>query len=124
MVIFLQFASCILGVIYQGQNLSFYLIALAYSSICLASFFNLEFIRDIEAIQLNITTIGLSMISIISINQEFSLTLLAFTLGLSMDSYCALRFKEESHKIKFSPVEEFARQSWTQSAFVGGNVTL
>lgn len=66
-------------------------------------------VREVEIVQLNITTIGLSVMSIISLNQEFTLTLLVLTLGLFADSYCALRFKEDSHKIKFTPVEEFAR---------------
>jgi hypothetical protein len=73
------------------------------------SFLNLKMVRDVEIIQLNITTIGLSMMAIISLNQQFSVTLLLLTVALVADSYCALRFKEDSHKIKFTPVEEFAR---------------
>lgn len=124
MVIFLQLYSCILGVVYQGQHLSFFLIALTYASICLFSFIDLKFVQDVEIIQLNITTIGLYVLSIISLNQEFSLTLLVLTLALLSDSYCAMRFKQDSHKIQFTPIEEFARQSWTQSAFQGDNITL
>jgi len=109
MVIFLQLYTCLLGVIYQGQHLSFYLVVLTYATICLFSFINLEIVQDVEIIQLNITTIALSVLAIISLNQEMSLTLLVLTVALLGDSYCALRFKEDSHKIKFSPIEEFAR---------------
>jgi len=124
MVIFLQFYTSVLGVIYQGQHLSLFLVTLTYSSICLFSFINLKLVRDVEIVQLNITTISLAVLSIILLNQEFTFTLLILTLALLGDSYCALRFKEDSHKIKFTPIEEFARQSWTQSAFQGDNLTL
>ena len=124
MVIFLQLYTCVLGVIYQSQHLSLFLIGLTYSGICLCSFIDLKMVQDVEIVQLNITTISLSILSIISLNQEFTLTLFIMTLALLGDSYCALRFKEDSHKIKFTPVEEFARQSWTQSAFQGDNLTL
>jgi hypothetical protein len=123
-VIFLQIYSSLLGMVYQGQHLSLFLITMAYSGICLFSFINLKFVRDVEIVQLNITTISLAVISIINLNQQFTWTLLILTLALVGDSYCALRFKEESHKINFTPVEEFARQSWTQSAFQGENLTL
>jgi len=39
--------------------------------------------------------------------------MLGLTLALVGDSYCALRFKTNSDKIKYTPIEEFAKQSWT-----------
>lgn len=74
---------------------------------------------------MNITPIVLAITGLVSLNQEFNFTLLVFTLTLLGDSYCALRFKQGSDKIKYSPIEQFARESWTQSAFQKqGNLTL
>lgn len=51
--------------------------------------------------------------------------MLGMTMALLVDSYCALRFKDDSDKIKFTPVEKFAKQSWTEQAFEkDGNIVL
>ena len=38
--------------------------------------------------------------------------------ALLADSYFAMRFKEDSDHIKYTPIENFARKSWTAEAFV------
>lgn len=78
---------------------------------------NLTYVRDFDAIQINIAPIILSIAAIIVVNRQFDLTLLGLTAALLADAYCALRFKDDSDKIKYTPIEEFAIQSWTQSAF-------
>jgi hypothetical protein len=40
--------------------------------------------------------------------------MLAMTGALSLDSYFAIRYKSESDKIKYNPIELFAMESWTQ----------
>lgn len=44
-------------------------------------------------------------------------TLIGMTISLLADSYFALRFKDNSDKINYTPIENFARESWTQQAF-------
>jgi len=51
----------------------------------------------------------LSIAAIIALNRQFDLTLLGLALALLGDSYCALRFKDNSDKIKYTPIEEFAK---------------
>jgi len=98
-----------LGVIYQTEHLAFFIIALTYSAICLFSFINLTYVRDFDALQINITPIILSITAIIALNRQFDFTLMGLTFALLGDSYCALRFKDNSAKIKYSPIEEFAK---------------
>jgi hypothetical protein len=43
--------------------------------------------------------------------------MLGMTSALLLDSYFALRFKEGEDKIRYTPIENFARESWTQEAF-------
>jgi len=107
----MQLYCSMLGVIYQTQteHLSFFIIALTYSAICLFSFINLTYVRDFDALQINITPIILSIAAIIALNRQFDLTLLGLALALLGDSYCALRFKDNSDKIKYTPIEEFAK---------------
>ena len=38
--------------------------------------------------------------------------------ALLADSYFAMRFKEDSDHIKYTPIENFAQKSWTAEAFV------
>ena len=59
----------------------------------------------------------LSVTSIIALTHVYSHSMLAMTICLSFDSYFAIRYKSDSDKIKYSPIELFAMESWTQQAF-------
>lgn len=59
----------------------------------------------------------LSVASIIALTHQYSHSMLAMTFCLSLDSYFAIRYKSDSDKIKYSPIELFAMESWTQQAF-------
>lgn len=108
-----------------GEHQSLAILVLTYSLICLFAFFNLTYIRDFDAIQINATPMVLSVAGILSILGHFDICTLGMTISLMFDGYFALRFKENSDKIKYTPIELFAIESWTQQAFSkDGNLTL
>jgi hypothetical protein len=74
-------------------------------------------VRDFDALQINFTPMVLSVAGILSLMREFNYTTLGVTLGLLFDSYFAMRFKDGEDNIKYTPIENFARESWTQEAF-------
>ena len=105
--------------------LSYSLIVLIYCGVCMHSFFNVSYIRDFDALQVNFTPILLTICGIVGLQRHYDIYLLGMVLSLAADSYFALRFKDESDKIKFSMIERFAMESWTQEAFnKAGQVTL
>ena len=77
--------------------------------ICFFSFMNLTYVRDFDALQINVTPVILSIVSIIALQRHFEYALLGMTIALLADSYFALRFKDNSDRIKYTPIEEFAR---------------
>lgn len=114
-VIFSLLYFSLVGVVTKQRPLS--IVSLVYSLICMFSFFNVTYVRDFDALQINFTPIALSVVSIIALQREFDYITLGLTLALVADSYFALRFKEGEDCIKYTPLENFARESWTQEAF-------
>lgn len=113
----------LVGVVGSTGNLS--MIVFVYSLICLFAFFNVTYVRDFDALQINFTPIVLSIAGIISLQRDFQYSKLGMTIALIADAYFALRFKERGDEIKFSVIENFARESWTQEAFsINQNPTL
>jgi hypothetical protein len=96
------------------DHMCFSLIVIAYSLICLFSFFNVSYVRDFDVLQVNIVPVILSVVGLITLNHSYSASMLAMTGALSLDSYFAIRYKSESDKIKYNPIELFAMESWTQ----------
>jgi hypothetical protein len=122
-VIFSLIYFSLVGVVGNSGNLS--MIVFVYSLICLFAFFNVTYVRDFDALQINFTPIVLSIAGIISLQRDFDYSKLGMTIALIADAYFALRFKERGDEIRFSPIENFARESWTQEAFsINQNPTL
>jgi len=122
-VIFSLIYFSLVGVVGNSGNLS--MIVFIYSLICLFAFFNVTYVRDFDALQINFTPIVLSIAGIISLQRDFDYSKLGMTIALIADAYFALRFKERGDEIRFSPIENFARESWTQEAFsINQNPTL
>lgn len=89
------------------------------------SYFNVAYVRDFDALQVNFTPLVLTVCGIVGMQKSFDFYLLGMVLALIADSYFALRFKDHSDKINFSVIERFAMESWTQEAFnKAGQVTL
>ena len=104
----------------MGDNQCYSYLVLAYSLICLFSFFNVYDVSDFEALQVNVTPIVLSIAGLIGIQSNFSYPILGMVLALVGDSYYALRFKEEEDFIQYTPIEKFSLESWTQEVFRTG----
>jgi len=101
------------------------MIVLVYCMICMFSYFNVTYVRDFDALQVNFTPILLTICGIVGLQRHYDFFLLGMVLSLAADSYFALRFKDNSDKIKFTMVERFAMESWTQEAFnKAGQLTL
>lgn len=111
-VIFAQMYFSIIEMI-MGEHQTLAILVLTYSLICLFAFFNLTYIRDFDAIQINATPMILSMAAILSIMGKFDVCTFGMALALIADGYFALRFKDSSDKIKYTPIELFAIESWT-----------
>ena len=124
-VIFAMIYFSLVGVINQSEHHHLSIMVLTYSLICLFSFFNLTYVRDFDAIQINFTPMALSVFCIISLMKQFDIAAFGMTLALVSDSYFAIRFKDREDKIRYTPIEMFALESWTQEAFSQNrNVTL
>jgi hypothetical protein len=90
----------------------------AYSLISLFSFFNVSYVRDFDALQVNIVPIALTLISFLHLQHtglEYGIA--GITLTLFADAYLGQRYKENSDKIDFYLYEMFSRESWTAQAY-------
>ena len=96
-----------------------------YSAICMFSYFNVTYVRDFDALQVNFTPVMLSICGLVTLQRQYDFLLLGMVISLIADSYFALKYKQQTDKIKFSAIERFAMESWTQDAFnKAGHVTL
>lgn len=50
--------------------------------------------------------------------QSPSIPAVGLMVTTGMDAYFAMRFRDNTDTIEFTPVERFAMESWTQAAFV------
>lgn len=125
-VIFVQFFFSLSSIImWKKEHLSLSVIVFTYAAICMFSYFNVSYIRDFDAMQVNFTPICLTVACIVAIQRHYSFFLLGMLISLAADSYFALRFKQNTDQIKFSVFERFAMESWSQDAFnKRGQVTL
>jgi hypothetical protein len=55
--------------IWFGESSAFAVLAAAYSLICLFSFFNVSYVRDFDALQVNIVPMFLTLCSIVQLHQ-------------------------------------------------------
>lgn len=113
MIIFLEIYFSALGLITKSDQFSLSIVVFVYSMICLFSYFNITYIRDFEAISVSFTTYMLAVATIVAVQHSKDLQVLGMSIALVGDSYFALRFKADSDEIKYTPIENFARQSWT-----------
>lgn len=63
------------------------------------SFFNLTYVRDFDALQVNFTPLMLSICGLLTLQRTYDFLLLGMVISLLADSYFALRFKEKTDKI-------------------------
>ncbi len=124
-MIFLQLYLSMVEIVNLDKHHCFSIMVLSYSLICMFSFFNAIYIRDFEAIQVNITPIILSIAGLIALLQNFTYPLLGMIIALIADSFFAIRFKENIDVIEYNLFEQFSMESWTQEVFkIGKNQTL
>lgn len=125
-VIFAQFFFSLASLITcQKDHQSLSMVVFTYCAICMFSYFNVTYVRDFDALQVNFTPLMLTVCGLVAMQRHYDFYLLGMVLSLIADSYFALRFRDNSDKITFSMLERFAMESWTQEAFnKAGQVTL
>ena len=94
------------------------MVVFVYSLITLFTYFNVAYVRDFEAVTVNFTTYSLAISSVLACQYSNDITALGMCIALICDSYFAMRFKSDCDEINYSPIENFARKSWTAEAFV------
>lgn len=89
-----------------------------YAMISLFSFLNVTYIRDFDALQINVVPVVLSIAAITEmIHSEQNLFLTGMTVALIADSYFAMRYQQSNENIEYTNFELFAQESWTSEAF-------
>lgn len=126
-IIFAQFVFSVSSLIIQkSQTQCYSIVVLTYCSICMFSYFNVTYVRDFDALQVNFTPLMLTVCGLVSLAEgNYDFFLVGMVITLIADSYFALRFKDETDQIKFSVLERFAMENWSQDAFnKAGQVTF
>lgn len=87
--------------------------------VCLFSYFNVTYVRDFDALQVNFVPVVLSLVALIEALHADSLgfTLTGMTVALLADSYFAMKYQKSTNELEFNNFELFAQESWTQSSF-------
>ena len=90
-----------------------------YATICLFSYFNVTYVRDFDALQVNFAPVVLSLVAIIEVlhAETLGFSLAGMTIALLADSYFAMKYQKSSDELEFNNFELFAQESWTQSSF-------
>lgn len=102
----------------KSQTHCYSIVVLTYCSICMFSYFNVTYVRDFDALQVNFTPLMLTVCGLVSLAEgNYDFFLMGMVISLIADSYFALRFKDGTDKIKFSVLERFAMENWSQDAF-------
>ena len=92
---------------------SYSMIVLVYALISMFSMLNVSYVRDFDALQVNLTPIMLAIMGMMASLQNPSMPAIGLTVTTGMDAFFALRFRESSDTINFNPIERFALESWT-----------
>mgnify|MGYP006095351149 CR=1 FL=1 len=107
-VIYMMFAFDLSSFAAEGPN-AFNIMTLIYSIVAFFSFFNLSYIRDFDAIQVNITPVIMSAIGIINLaSGGETIPMIAtggMTAALMADSYFGARYNDENENIEFNALE-------------------
>lgn len=91
---------------------SFTIIVFTYSVISMFTYFNVAYVRDFNALQVNFTPIMLTVCGAMSLLKSCDFFIIGMVISLMADSYFALRYSENHDQIAFSVVERFAMESW------------
>lgn len=121
-VIFAMTYFSLAGSILKGDALS--ITVFTYSMICMLSFLNISYIRDFDALQVNMVPIILALAATYELRtQQNGFCLIGMAVTLYADSYFAIRYQESNDMIDYNNVEKFAQYSWTSQYFNKMNQT-
>jgi hypothetical protein len=81
-----------------------------YAIICLFSYFNVTYVRDFDALQVNFVPVVLSLVSMIEAihSNTLGLSLAGMTTTLLADAYFAMKYQKSSNELEFNKFELFA----------------
>jgi len=121
-VIFAMTYFSLAGSILKGDALS--ITVFTYSMICMLSFLNISYIRDFDALQVNMVPIILALAATYELRtQQNGFCLIGMAVTLYADSYFAIRYQESNDMIDYNNFEKFAQYSWTSQYFNKMNQT-
>jgi hypothetical protein len=94
---------------------TFSITVFVYSIVCLFSYFNVTYVRDFDALQINFVPIMLATIAMIQAMNSSALgfSMIGMTATLLADSYFAMKYQASCEKLEFNNFELFAQESWT-----------
>lgn len=90
-----------------------------YATICLFSYFNVTYVRDFDALQVNFVPVVLSLVAMIEAmhSETVGVCFIGMIATLIADSYFAMKYQKLDNELEFNNFELFAQESWTQSSF-------
>jgi len=97
-----------IGVVNNRESQTFCIITLTYGLICLFSFFNLTYVRDLDALQINFTPVLLTIMALLNHNSS-DYILMCLTFVLMSDAYFGIRYREHSDEIEYTPLELYTQ---------------
>lgn len=116
-IIFAMVYTSMVQVVMAQDTLS--ITVFVYAIISLFSFFNVTYVRDFDALQVNFVPVVLSLVAMIEAlhTETLGFSLAGMTVSLLADSYFAMKYQKSTNELEFNNVELFAQESWTQSSF-------
>lgn len=93
-VIFAQFFFSLTSIVRQQEHMSLSMVVFIYCAICMFSYFNVTYVRDFDALQVNFTPIMLTICGLVTLLRQYDFFLLGMVISLIADSYFALRYKQ------------------------------
>lgn len=95
----------------------------AYSLISMFSMINCTYVRDFDALQVNITPLLLAVSCLVSALEHHSVSAIGMAVATGFDAYFGLRYRDNTDVIEFNVLERFALENWVNTGFRENNLT-
>lgn len=81
-----------------------------YATICLFSYFNVTYVRDFDALQVNFVPVVLSLVAMIEAmhSETVGVCFIGMIATLIADSYFAMKYQKLDNELEFNNFELFA----------------
>ena len=100
------------------------MIVSVYSLISLFSMINCTYVRDFDALQVNITPLLLFVSCTVAALTNPTISAIGMAVCTGFDSYFGLRYRDNTDVIQYTPIERFALENWVNLGFSENNLTV